>query len=306
MGLRLRVTLLIGHTLKVSRCGTTIHISSAAAAKPFPTRGSRCAAASPTGRTQALRRTDDAIMNEVALEPLDARGVRMLRWNRPDKANAIDDALAGALEAALAQAHEEATRLLVITGNGRNFCGGFDFTGAAAMQESALGDRLIAVERALQRVRYERFVSVAVVNGAAFGAGADLALACTYRLGYDGARFRFPGFRFGVALGTRHLARTIGADRARRILLEDPILDADASLAIGLLTHRLGPAESAAFVAALARKLQALDGWSQAAILQATSADSGPRDMELLIESVRRPGFQERLARYQAHDQAGA
>ncbi len=58
-------------------------------------------------------------------------------------------------------------------------------------------------------------LTIAVVRGAAFGAGADLVASCDYRLGTPASRFAFPGNRFGVVLGTRQLASVVGLQRPR-------------------------------------------------------------------------------------------
>ena len=98
-------------------------------------------------------------------------------------------------------------------------------------------DRFVAIEQSLQELRAAPFVSVGVAQGAAFGAGGDIVAACTYRIGSARTRFRFPGFQFGVALGTRHLTHLIGVQQARGILLENRIVACDEALANGLLTH---------------------------------------------------------------------
>ena len=240
-------------------------------------------------------------MADVILEPPDARRVRVLRLNRPERANAISDDLIAAFDRALNEVEGDGTRVLIVTGNGRNFCGGFDFAGFEELSQESLGNRLIAAEGALARLRYASFLTIAAVNGPAIGAGADLALACTYRVGLATARFRFPGFRFGVALGTRHLVNTIGAERARRILLEDLSLDAQQSFAAGLLTHMAATGEEAsAVVDAIVERVSELDDWSLATILRMTSTETSADDLADLTGSVRRAGMHQRLRDYRA------
>lgn len=89
---------------------------------------------------------------------------------------------------------------------------------------------------------------MALVHGAAYGAGAALVAACTYRVSAPTARFRFPGFRFGVALGTRHLAHIVGAQHARSILLANRVVSAEEEVAIGLATHRAEQPDAAAIL----------------------------------------------------------
>jgi enoyl-CoA hydratase/carnithine racemase len=245
-------------------------------------------------------------MADVILEPQDERRVRVLRLNRPERANALSDELVADLDRALGEVEGDGTRVLIVTGNGPNFCGGFDFGGFEELSQEALGNRLIKAEGALARLRYATFLTVAAVNGPAIGAGADLVCACAYRVGLATARFRFPGFRFGVALGTRHLVNTIGAERARRILLEDLALDAEQSFAAGLLTHLATSGEDAsAIIDALVARAGELDDWSLATILRMTSSDTSADDLADLTGSVRRAGLHHRLREYRARASGG-
>jgi len=153
----------------------------------------------------------DALLGEVG-----PRGVRTLTLNRPDKANALSDSLVRRVHELLDQVGDE-TRVLVIAGAGRNFCGGFDFDDHEAQSEGDLLLRFVQINELLARLRQLPCATLAWVHGAAFGAGADIACACAFRLGTMRARFRFPGFQFGVALGTRRLIALIGARGHMRI-----------------------------------------------------------------------------------------
>jgi enoyl-CoA hydratase/carnithine racemase len=172
----------------------------------------------------------------VSFTPL-ADGVRILTLDRSGKANALNAKIVDELLACVTQAEEEGCRALIISANGKAFCGGFDFGGYEDMTQGDLLLRFVRIEELLQRLRRSSFVSIALVHGAAMGAGADIVASCTYRIGTATSKFRFPGFRFGVALGTRHLAQLVGMQRARDILLTNATIDAAAAFDIGLLTH---------------------------------------------------------------------
>ena len=120
----------------------------------------------------------------------------------------------------------------------------------------------------------------------------------TYRLGSERARFRFPGFQFGVALGTRHLAQLIGMQRARQVLLENSVVGCDEALANGLLTHREQEAVLLERAEMLAGATASLDPVSIERILRLTAFSDPDRDMADLIESLSRPGLHQRIARY--------
>ncbi len=226
------------------------------------------------------------------------RGVQKITLNRTGKGNALDAALVEDLLEAVERCYADGTKVLVLTGAGKNFCGGFDFTGYEQQSAGDLLHRFVRIELMLQRVRRAPFVTIATVNGAAFGAGADLVASCTYRLAGSGARFRFPGFRFGVALGTRHLARVVGAQEARDNLLKNSTIGAEQAAAIGLLTHVLDPAQQAEFIDATLSVIAPLNPEAAADILRLTREETNDGDLADLVRSVVRPGLHERMARY--------
>jgi len=229
----------------------------------------------------------------LIVAPSDPAGVRMLTLNRPEKANALDTGLAEALLRAVELAHTDDTKVLVLCGAGKNFCGGFDFTGYETQSAGDLLHRFVRIELLLQRLRGGPLVSVALVHGAAYGAGADLAAACTYRVAAPTARFRFPGFQFGVALGTRHLARIVGTQQARSILLANRVVPAAEAAAIGLATHQAEQPDAAVLGEVTSLGRDAMEG-----ILRLTAEDTDDSDLADLVRSVSRPGLHERIARY--------
>lgn len=228
-----------------------------------------------------------------------AQGVRTLCLNRPAKANALSAELVDEVHARLDGIGPE-TRVLVVRGEGRNFCAGFDFTEVESQSAGDLLLRFVRINDLLVRLRSAPYLTMAWVSGAAYGAGADLVCACAVRVGAGTAKFRFPGFQFGVALGTRRLGAVVGADRARRILLGNEELDTEAALQCGLLSQAVahdGPDERAA---ALARTVRRIDGDALATLYRLTDADSSAEDLADLVRSVSRPGLHERIAAYRS------
>jgi enoyl-CoA hydratase/carnithine racemase len=235
--------------------------------------------------------------DEALLGAVDADGVRTLTLNRPDKANALNARIVERALELLAAIGDE-TRLLVVTGAGRNFCGGFDFAGHEQQSEGDLLLRFVRINDLLTTLRRAPYATVAWVNGAAFGAGADIACSCTVRLGAPRARFRFPGFRFGVALGTRRLVEVIGSQRAREVLACNEEIDAELAQRDGLLGAVIDEAAVAARVADLARSMRGLDPVARSTLLAISGAASEDADLADLVRSVARPGIHARIARY--------
>jgi enoyl-CoA hydratase/carnithine racemase len=239
-----------------------------------------------------------AAMTElVSLSPATPEGVRTLRLNRPDKANALSAELVDGLLAAIDTLGRE-TRALVIRGEGRHFCAGFDFTNFEQQSQGDLVLRFVRINELLARLRALPMLTVAWVSGAAYGAGADIACACAIRLGTPAARFRFPGFQFGVALGTRRLAAIVGTERARSMLLNNEERDAQAALACGLLTEVVTQQDVDERLDELIARSRRLDAPSVGALLQLTDTDDADRDLAALVRSVSRAGLHERIAAY--------
>ncbi len=111
----------------------------------------------------------------------------VLTLNRPDKANSLAAVLVNALHDAIRTASADGTALLVVRGNGRNFCGGFDLASVESQTDATLVPQLMALERMLQALYYAPIPTVALIHGGVFGAGFDLAMACDYRLAAAGS-----------------------------------------------------------------------------------------------------------------------
>lgn len=226
-------------------------------------------------------------------------GTDTLVLQRLSHANAFDTALVEATLAALDRIEAEGPAgTLVFRSAHRAFSAGFDLGGVEAQSEGDLMLRFVRIELLLQRLRRGALPSVAVVAGAAYGAGADLAIACTWRVGTPAAKFRFPGFRFGLALGTRHLASVTGPQRARRLLLENRLVAAEEALNLGLLTHLVAPEAVDETVAALVAGTRDLPEGAAARIHALTRSGTEDADMAEMIRSLAEPGLKDRIAAY--------
>ena len=162
-------------------------------------------------------------------------GLLQLTLNRPDCANALNLELAEALIGEITTA--EGVQLCVIRGAGRNFCGGFDLADLDTASDGDLLWRFLRIETLLQAVYHAPFAVVALAQGQAVGAGADLFNACWQRVAAPDARFKMPGWNFELALGTRRLMQRVGQDAARDLLIDTQTLSAEQSLACGLATE---------------------------------------------------------------------
>jgi enoyl-CoA hydratase/carnithine racemase len=227
-----------------------------------------------------------------------ADGVTRLTLNRPEKANALNDAMIGALNDALAAAQADHTRLLILTAEGRHFCAGFDLGDLEACSEGDLLLRFVRIETVLQTLYHLPFPTLSLARGRAMGAGADLFAACSRRVAAPGTTFRMPGLAFGILLGTRRLVARIGADAARAIQNETRAFDAAEAHALGFASDVVGESDWPAVIEAAATAATTLTPEATAALFCATAPDTRAEDMADLVASAARPGLRARIQAY--------
>ena len=229
-----------------------------------------------------------------------ADGVATLSLNRPDRGNALGPELVEALEEAFDRAVSHGARLVVLRGEGRHFCTGFDLTDLDSLSDGDLLLRVVRIEQLLQRIHAAPVTTLAVATGRTFGAGADLFAACDRRLAGPGATLAFPGPAFGLVLGTARLAAIMGRDRAREILLAGREMTAEAAAMAGLATAVLGEEAIPAEIARAAAEAARLDPETVAALHRRTMRAEEDADLAALVRSAARPGLQQRILGYRA------
>jgi 2-(1,2-epoxy-1,2-dihydrophenyl)acetyl-CoA isomerase len=193
-----------------------------------------------------------------------AAGVRTITLDRADKLNAVNGALASSLVAALNDAaHDDAVRVVVLTGAGRAFCAGLDLSAPPELPTATRADRLDPYawvgSWVLAVIACEKPV-IAAVNGPAAGAGFGLALACDIRIVASSAKLTAGYVRRGLSpdAGVSYfLPRHVGLARASEILLTGRDVDAPEAERIGLAALVVPDAELATATAAQAAKLAA-------------------------------------------------
>lgn len=171
-------------------------------------------------------------------------GIALVRLNRPEVLNALNDALMDELAAALQQLDkDDSVRCIVLTGSERAFAAGADIS---EMAEAAPFD-LLKREKLLrwQDVGSIKKPLIAAVSGYALGGGLDLALACDTIVASETARFGAPEVQLGVIPGggsTQRLTRAIGKARAMELILTGRHFKAPEAEQMGLVC-RVVPVE---------------------------------------------------------------
>lgn len=192
----------------------------------------------------------------------DDGAVRTLTLNRPEVRNALDtELLAGLLSELRDAAADPEVRCLVLTGAGKGFCAGADVK--AWVEEGPEADAgpspWVELAHALvTELAAAPLPTVALLNGAAVGAGLDLALACDFRIAAAEARFACAYTWLAYppdAGGTWLLPRVIGLERAKRFVYTGELWDAETALANGLVSRVVPLPDLTAAGAALAAEL---------------------------------------------------
>lgn len=199
---------------------------------------------------------------------LERRGnVALLTLNRPERLNALSPQMTDELAAALdAVDDDDEARVLVITGAGRGFCSGADVGGMRNERQEGAGSTRSAealrqglirsAGRVQPRIQKLRVPTIAMVNGAAVGAGCDLAMACDLRTGCEKTRFMNAFVRIGLFPGwggTWLYPRVMGVGRALEFLYTGEFMESEEAGRLGVI-NRLVPSEE------LERETMALAG----------------------------------------------
>ena len=186
-------------------------------------------------------------MSDLLLAEDAAPHVRLIKLNRPDRLNALNADLCGALHEELERtAGDRSCRVVVLTGEGRGFCAGLDLGGFGQAPGSdgtdAARDHFtnqMFMSRLILRVRSTPQPVIAAVNGPAAGFGLALALASDIRYAGKSAVFRAAFVNIGLSncdMATSWLLpRLIGASRSHELMLTGRRVPAEEAAQIGLV-----------------------------------------------------------------------
>ena len=180
-------------------------------------------------------------MSEVLI---DTEGsIRLLTLNRPEKLNAINDALSHALKSAIKEAaSDDNVSVVLLTGAGRAFSAGADLKEAASNgrrpQREALNSAINSTSVYNALIACDKPV-IAAVNGYALGAGSAIAVSCDLVLASDDAVFGYPELKHGLAATavSPTLVAQLGRKHATELLLLAENLPAARAAEIGLINR---------------------------------------------------------------------
>lgn len=176
-------------------------------------------------------------------------GIAILRLNRPEKRNALNEAMWQGLKDKTEEARASDPRALIITGDGGHFCAGMDLGPDNPLFER-VGPAIAAQDKdaALEVIRWLKGCldvvasfpapTIAAIEGACVGGGAELALHCDIRIAARDARVGLPEVRVGMIPdlgGTVRLTRLVGTGRAARLILSGEVIDGEAAYRLGIV-----------------------------------------------------------------------
>ena len=180
-------------------------------------------------------------MSELLIENNGA--VRVVTLNRPEKRNALNDDLVGALKAALMDADEDVSlRAVIIRGAGKDFCSGADLSALQKIARASYEENLEDAKNLAELFAMPRKMKVpviAAVHGRALAGGCGLATACDIVLSTETAIFGYPEVKIGFvpAIVTAFLRRNVSEKQAFELLTRGFEFTAQEANALGLVNR---------------------------------------------------------------------
>ena len=183
------------------------------------------------------------IKKMTELLKLKENSVLTLTLNRPEKRNALNDALIVALKDALREANaDDELCAVIIKGTGKDFCSGADLSALQKIAESDVLENLFDAESLAELFLLMRKIKipvVAAVHGRALAGGCGLATACDVVLAAQNAQFGYPEVKIGFvpAMVMAILRRNLSEKRAFELITKGFSFDAETAEKIGLINH---------------------------------------------------------------------
>ena len=170
-------------------------------------------------------------------------GVASITLNRPEKRNALNDALIADIKRGLQDAsQDESVKVVVISGAGKDFCSGADLSALQKIAQASVSVNAEDARSLLElfvQIRQIRVPVVAAVKGRALAGGCGLATACDLVLASASARFGYPEVKIGFvpAMVLAILRRNVSEKRAFELITRGEEIDAARAAEIGLVNQ---------------------------------------------------------------------
>jgi len=228
------------------------------------------------------------------------QGLFTLQLCHAERGNALSVAMVRAIQQAVDEAIADAgVHSLLFSSSAKHFCTGFDLSELDDLSDQNLIERFIAIEHLLQSIWYAPLRCVALCQGRAWGAGADLLAVCDEAWLGTEVSIRFPGVGFGLILGSRRLGSIVGTARAMQWLSGGLSVDQSQALASGL--GKASPDTNAyAYLLDMLRQPPLADRKTMEQLRQQLRPDYRQADMDALVASASLGSIKERIMAYRA------
>ncbi len=206
-------------------------------------------------------------------------GIATLTFNRPHVLNAQNHQQSVETRAAATEAHEDDdVRVLIVTGAGRGFHAGDDVKEiflAEDRAKSRAAAKMAKLKGARSQTYFEQFNKpiIGAINGAAVGAGFEIALQCDIRIASENAKFGYFYVRRGIIgvypIGVMMLPHLVGVSRALEMMMSGELIDANEADRIGLVSRIVPQDKLMPEAISVAKKLMKAAPLAQRAVKQA-------------------------------------
>lgn len=190
-----------------------------------------------------------------------SEGIAILRLNRPERLNAVNGAMHSELMQIFLDVQADGDTLAaVLTGAGRAFCAGGDFSGGSNMRSKSGLTMMQEARRIVDNLLDCEKPVVAAVNGAAAGLGATIALLCDVVIASENARIGDPHVKMGITAGDGGAViwpLLVGVNRAKYMLMTGDLVTAAEAFQMGLVNKVVAEGEALNEATAMARRLAA-------------------------------------------------
>lgn len=170
--------------------------------------------------------------------------VAWLTLNRPESRNALNQKMCKEITRACEGfASDPNVHVVVIQGAGPAFCAGADLKERQNMSVEEMLARRVEGFTAYAAIEALPMPVMAVVNGPAYGSGAEIAASCDFVIASEKASFKYPEVGWGTVGATQRLPRIVGARMAKELLFTGRTVDAEEAKGLGLVNQVFGELE---------------------------------------------------------------
>jgi enoyl-CoA hydratase/carnithine racemase len=183
--------------------------------------------------------------------------IATLTFRRPEKRNAINDALLDELRAFFA-APPKGVRAVILQGSGGHFSAGLDLSEQVHREPAEVLRHSRGWHQLMELIQFGGLPVVSVLSGAVMGGGLEIATATHVRVAEPSARFQLPEGKRGIFVGggaTVRVGRILGADRMTEMMLTGRAIEADEGYRLGLAHYLVGDGEGLARAQELAGQI---------------------------------------------------